>query len=1080
MDLVTPKQTDNELIYLWNQTKKNFQSTLTLDQIFQAQANKTPQNIAVQDVNSCLNYQELDRLSNQLAHHILNSAGPQLLVGICLERSVDTIIAILGILKAGAAYLPIDPAIPTERLEYILNNTQCKLVITHKKQKKRFKRTPLEQIVIDANQYRKETVAQVPQKHNQDSLAYIIFTSGTTGLPKGVAVSHHSIINRLEWMQNQYQFTAQDIILQKTPYTFDVSVWELLLAHQIGASIYFPPQNAHQNPKELHEIITINHISVMHFVPSMLSSFNNYCQKNNLSVPESLRYVFCSGEALYPAQVNNFYALSHHPLEIHNLYGPTEAAVDVTYSFCPKNCSKVYIGKPIQNIQIHILNEQLESCSIGEIGEIYIAGVGLAKEYYNRPELTQERFVYINHLRHYKTGDLASWCANGEIEYYGRNDSQIKLRGYRIELGEIEKTLTKLRSIENAAVLCKQQNGQDLLIAYYEGKKDLPSQKILAHLKKYLPDYMIPAGFIRVEQFPLTANGKLCRKTLGLISISTKKILTSTISDTEEMLAHIWQEALNTTDISKQDDFFLLGGNSLSAAYIVADVHEKLYRHIEVADVYKHPTIELLAKKLSKIKTTRHRNFSKKDWLNNKFLPLTDFQVLLWFSNLFEPKAKKMNVVTRKRLKGQLDTEKFQQALAEIVNRQLVLHYKVAKLWPAQRIKPEKLSNFNLEIKHLGLDACSILNASMLELNKLNRWPRNVPKVKARVFLIADHETEIQLCMSHMICDETSMRILWDELSTAYQKQELCELNSSYQDYIIEEQYENNLKFSKKYKFWSDYLRQATLISFPVANVITNMHKNKQLYSEYYEIPEQLINSLKEKAALKHTNISTILCAILAVSLESYLIANDSKKILINLIKSTRSNHKYDNILGCMVRVDPILVDLQYSANINTVINNIQNDINEIHSLQSFSSILKFSFHDKHFKIGKLLRTLCIKTGLYLYTNLIPIIKRVYTNHNVFYYCWRLAAFERKNIFIINLNLWNNFLSPADNTDYFGLKAATHDMVPYELIQIDDLLDICFIRDHSNHKPYLVISGNLDYKIKNNIKNLMFEMLSNL
>jgi hypothetical protein len=364
------------------------------------------------------------------------------------------------------------------------------------------------------------------------------------------------------------------------------------------------------------------------------------------------------------------------------------------------------------------------------------------------------------------------------------------------------------------------------------------------------------------------------------------------------MLAHIWQEALNTTDISKQDDFFLLGGNSLSAAYIVADVHEKLYKHIEVADVYKHPTIELLAKKLSKIKTTRHRNFSKKDWLNKKILPLTDFQVLLWFSNLFEPKAKKMNVVTRKRLKGHLDTEMFRQALEEIVNRQLVLHYKVAKLWPTQRIKPQKLRKFNLEIKRLGLDACSILNASMLELNKLNRWPRNVPKVKARVFLIADHETEIQLCMSHMICDETSMRILWDELSTAYQKQELCALNSSYQDYIIEEQYENNLKFSKKYKFWSDYLRDATLISFPVANLITNMHKNKQLYSEYYEIPEQLINCLKEKAALKHTNISTILCAILAVSLESYLIANDSKKILINLIKSTRSNHKYDNVLG--------------------------------------------------------------------------------------------------------------------------------------------------------------------------------------
>ncbi len=1086
MDLLTQQETDEEKIYRWNQTQKSFQNHLTLDEIFQTQVQKTPSQIALQDASYTLNYHQLDILSNQLAHHILQHSANNQIIGICLERSIDTVISILAILKTGNAYVPIDPKIPQERLDYILELTNCQTIIYHQKLNSLFNKKDIRKIAFDQNPFIKEATHTPQKKHQPQDLAYVLFTSGTTGLPKGVAITHQGIVNRLEWMQNEYQLNTQDIVLQKTPYTFDVSVWELLLAHQVGASVFVPAPHAHQSPQELYEIIEKHQISVIHFVPSMLHAFNQFCFEKNLNIPRSLRYVFCSGEALFPSQVNAFYNLCQHPLEVHNLYGPTEASVDVTYSHCPKDCTKIYIGRPIQNIQIQILNEQQMPCKIGEIGELYIAGVGLAKEYIQQPKLTQERFIYINHERLYKTGDLAAWAEHGEIEYFGRNDSQIKIRGYRVELGEIEQVLAKYPRIQQTAVLNVPTKNQSILVAYYESKKEIPQQKIITFLKKYLPEYMIPAGYLCVEKFPLNDNGKLCRKTLQQMDIPLNGSKKLAKNQTQEQLITIWKKALHLEEVFVDEDFFLLGGNSLSAANIVADIQEAFQKKINIADIYQCPTIELVEKKLKKIKISNARTYSKKKWMDKIQLPLTDFQILLWFSSLFEPKAKKMNIVTRKRLKGHLDIEHFKLALSRVIERQHALHYDISTWIPAQQfIQKNPISPHNFEyfdISKFSKARNEIhLNESMLALNEFNDWSKKHAKVKARVFRLDDNELEIQLCMSHLICDETSMRILWDELSGFYLNQKLDDLQSSFKEYVIEEQYEHHQEFNKKTKFWNEYLKEATLFQFPSSHVIKNMKKSKLSYSQYFEIPEQYIENLKAFSIKNHVNLNTVLCAMLGISLKEYIPEENQAKPLINVIKSTRYHHKFDNVLGCMIRVDPIVIDLKGSYSLEDISQQVQDEMGKMHSLQAYSSIMKFAFHSNCFKIKKLISTSIIKVGLPLYTAVLKLAKIPYLNPEVFNFCWRLAAFDRKKVYIVNLNMWNNFLQPAENqNDYFGMSAAKHDMVPYELTRIDSLLDVCFIRDHSNHKPYLVLSGNLAQEIKNKINKDILEMCKGL
>ncbi|MEJ1935115.1 amino acid adenylation domain-containing protein, partial [Nostoc sp. NIES-2111] len=435
-----------------------------------------------------------------------------------------------------------------------------------------------------------------------DNLAYVIYTSGSTGKPKGAMNTHKGICNRLLWMQETYQLNTTDTVLQKTPFSFDVSVWEFFWTLITGARLVIAKPGGHKDSDYLIDLITQEQITTLHFVPSMLQAF---LQNRHVEKCSSLRRVVCSGEALPVDLQNRFF--QRLECELHNLYGPTEAAIDVTFWQCQKNSNlkTVPIGRPIANIQIYILDADLQPVSIGVTGEIYIGGVGVARGYLNKEELTQEKFIInpllnLNYQRLYKTGDLARYLPDGNIEYVGRSDFQVKIRGYRIEIGEIENVLSSHPEVREAVVVARADNAEEKqLVAYITYDSSKPTINSLRDfLKTKLPDFMIPAAFVMLETLPLTASGKVDRKALPkpeLFDYSDNSYVAPR-NEVEEKLVQIWSDILHLSKIGVRENFFAIGGDSLKALHLTSKIEQVFNREIPLAIVLTNPVIEDLAK----------------------------------------------------------------------------------------------------------------------------------------------------------------------------------------------------------------------------------------------------------------------------------------------------------------------------------------------------------------------------------------------------------------------------------------------------------------------------------------------------
>ena len=514
----------------FNHTQTPFPDDVTLQELIEAQIDTHGSDTAVICDHDemfgapSLTYAQLNDKVNQLAR-LLRAAGvgPGQVVALMVERSFAMIIGIFGIVKAGGAYLPVSPDNPPERINYMLTDGRVKLVLV---QKKTAGLIAFDGRIIeldDLEVYRGST-ANPPILNQPQDLAYVIYTSGSTGKPKGVMIEQRSLVNRLHWMQQAYPIDGSDVLLQKTPYSFDVSVWELFWWALWGAKLCFLMPSGERNPLAIVETIRRHRVSVMHFVPSMLNVFLEYLEGKDASVPRSLasvRRVFASGEALTPSHVRKFNDIlgSKTRARLTNLYGPTEATVDVSYFDCPvhNDFDNVPIGRPIHNIKLYVIRDG-QQMAIGEAGELCIAGVGLAQGYLNNAPLTAERFIDnpVNPgERIYRTGDVARWLPDGNIEYLGRDDHQVKIRGLRIELGEIENTVREYPGITDCVALVKKYSENVVLIvAYLVCKSDLEVEGLRRHLKKYLPDYMIPNRFEKIDEMPLTPSGKADRKAL--------------------------------------------------------------------------------------------------------------------------------------------------------------------------------------------------------------------------------------------------------------------------------------------------------------------------------------------------------------------------------------------------------------------------------------------------------------------------------------------------------------------------------------------------------------------------------------
>jgi amino acid adenylation domain-containing protein len=603
-------ETEQRTLVEWNDTLADYDDAgKCLHALFEAQVERDADAVALTFEEQQLTYAELNARANRLAHYLrMCGVGPDVLVGICADRSVEMVVGLFGILKAGGAYVPFDPQYPEERLQFMLEDAHARVLLTQAHLLERLPETGAKVVCLDADW---AAIAGQPTDNpspltTEDNLAYVIYTSGSTGKPKGAMNTHAGIVNRLLWMQEAYHLTEHDVVLQKTPFSFDVSVWEFFWPLLVGARLVVARPGGHQDRDYLVDLINRSKVTTLHFVPSMLQVFLDAAGVQSCV---SLRQVICSGEALPFELQERFFA--RQGARLHNLYGPTEAAVDVSYWECQQESERrvVPIGKPITNLQLHVLDRWMRPVPVGVAGELHIGGIGLARGYHWRPELTAEKFIPdpFSHEpggRLYRTGDLARYLPDGNIEFLGRLDFQVKIRGLRIELGEIETVLRGHPDVNDAVVVATEKEpGQTQLVAYVVAAEGGPLEvaTLRSHLNEQVPEYMVPAFFVMLDALPLSPNGKIDRKALPdpeMDSLRREHAVVGPSDVVELKLVQVWEEILGVAPISVKDNFFELGGHSLLGVYLMARIEQVMGGKLPLAVLFKRPTIRQLAELL--------------------------------------------------------------------------------------------------------------------------------------------------------------------------------------------------------------------------------------------------------------------------------------------------------------------------------------------------------------------------------------------------------------------------------------------------------------------------------------------------
>ncbi|WIX76044.1 non-ribosomal peptide synthase/polyketide synthase [Amycolatopsis carbonis] len=747
---------DGELACLesWNATAHDV-PVATLPELFEAQVARTPDAPAVVFEGAALSYAELNERANRLARWLRErGAGPEAVVAVSLPRSLDLVVALYAIHKAGAAYLPLDPDYPAERREFMLADAAPAVVLDGP---------------VDVSGY---DPADLGVRVSPSAPAYVIYTSGSTGRPKGVVVPQAGIVNRLLWMQDEYGLTADDRVLQKTPSSFDVSVWEFFWPLLTGATLVVAKPEGHKDPAYLARLIRDERVTTVHFVPSMLRLF-----LEEAAGCAGLRGVLCSGEALPSDVATRFAELL--PAELHNLYGPTEASVDVTAfrAAGPFDGPGVPLGRPIWNTGTHVLDARLRPVPPGVPGELYLSGVQLARGYLARPGLTAERFV-ANPFgppgeRMYRTGDLARWTDGGVLEFLGRVDHQVKVRGFRVELGEIEAALTTLDGVTGAVVVARDER----LVAYVTGAPG----DVRAELARTLPEHLVPAVVVPLEEFPLAPSGKLDRAALPDPEFTTTGGREPR-SDRERELRDLFAAVLGVPAPSIDDDFFALGGHSLLVMRLVSRIRAA-GAEVSVRDVFEAPTVASLAERLTAPSGDRPELVAGE---RPEVLPLSAAQQRLWFLYRLEGPTSTYSLPTAWRLRGELDLAALRAAFGDVVTRHEVLRtvFEEHDGVPAQRILPGAPLDFAAE---RVTDAEARIRSEVDVPFRLDE----APPVRVRVLTVADDEHVLLVLLHHVVTDEWSEGPLLADLATAYRARlggvapERTPLPVQYADYAL-------------------------------------------------------------------------------------------------------------------------------------------------------------------------------------------------------------------------------------------------------------------------------------------------------
>ncbi|AXG70214.1 tyrocidine synthase 3 [Kordia sp. SMS9] len=836
---ILSQEEETQLLATFNDTKVAYPKDKTVIDLFREQVAKTPEATAIIDDTEILTYQELEDLSNAMANDLLSNTTieNESLIGVALERSEWLIVSLLAILKTGGAYVPIDPTYPQQRKDYIKHDSQCILTITEEY----------------LNEFKtKEKDTRIPKVAiSSDQLAYVIYTSGSTGQPKGVLIEHKSLVNYIKNQIAEFEFDASDKIAQFSNPAFDASLEQIFLSLLTGALFVVIPKEELNPTSIVDNYLNKYEITHFHATPSYLQ------QIPNLHKVTSLKRLISGGEPFNSVLLNGL----ANEVTAYNKYGPTETTISSTITKIDKQYKglQIPIGKPVNNVEVYVLSDQLELQPIGVTGELCISGVGLSRGYLNQPELTEEKFIthpFKSGERLYKTGDLVRWLPDGNIDFLGRKDTQVKVRGYRIELGEIEIALVQQEAISQAIVDAVKYKGEQYLVALYTSENEIDREHLTEFLRAYLPEYMIPNYFQRVDELLLTPNGKVDRNSMAKYSIEGlgEREYIAPSTETERKLAEIWQEVLGVDKVGITDNFFELGGHSLKITQLINKINKELQSSLTVQQVFVSPTIKGLSKEIT---TTNYKSIPKAPV--QELYPLTSSQGRLWVLSQFEGGGQAYNIPGVLKMEGSLDATALELSFRYLIERHDSLRmYFVEKDGEVyQKILSAKALNFTLDTQQINQEELEAKIASFyqeeFDLSK-------APLLSARLLEVSKDQYYLLFAIHHIIGDGWSMEVLTKELMQVYKQlinQEevtLSKLTIQYQDYVVWSQSkEQQAAIQKQEDYWLEKftgeLPVLALPSYQRRPLVKTYNGSTKHYSFGKELSEKLNQFSKAQGA---------------------------------------------------------------------------------------------------------------------------------------------------------------------------------------------------------------------------------------
>ncbi|BFM45582.1 hypothetical protein CFS9_42230 [Flavobacterium sp. CFS9] len=929
------KEEKQRLLFNFNHTKVDYPKNKTVLDLFQEQAKKVSEKIALKDDVKSYSYGELDKLSSQIATYIMAQFGQEdkSPIAVLLGRSANMIAVLLGILKTGRPYIPLDPAFPKDRLSYIVANSQTSIIVNENSYEiegiEEVKTLSLENILDEIDEVQ---VTEFQIVSPQDT-AYIIYTSGSTGNPKGVEIGHQSLLNFLTSIQQAPGIRESDVLFSVTTYSFDISILEFFAPLISGATLYVASQDLLSDPTLIIRKLEELKPTIIQATPSFYQMLFNA----NWQGDKQLK-ILCGGDLLSESLAQK---LISHSSALWNMYGPTETTIWSSVKKIERPSEASNIGKPINNTQFYILDEFLDPKPIGTPGAIYIAGDGLALGYYKNNELTKEKFIqnpFDSNALCYETGDVGKWNNDGEIEFLGRNDNQVKIRGYRIELGDIESQLNQMAAIKAAVVIAKKGAQQEaFLIAYVlKNQEFIDTSEILNQLKMTLPYYMIPNAILPLEEFPLTPNQKLDRKSLSQREIqyhTNEEHFKEPVSDLEIKLSQYWATALNREEaISVTDNFFALGGHSLNAVKLIGLISRNLYLEITLKTIFDFPTIKSLAVYLQELKPTQSNAIPLAEIKD--LYPLTPAQYTIWLASQQTKNSIAYNMSAGYTIEGFMDTARINKAINQIIEKYEILrtHFIEINGIPYQKINATAKNRFETALHQLKKDSIEEVISQLINTEfDLER------ELLIRVQLIELETNQHLLLFSthHIMMDGLSLEIFIKEFIQNYNESTQNQTNDDilklqFKDYsewlhktIKEDQSKNEL-------FWKNYLKNyEPKNSFDRDFSIQNNKQNGSKLS--FEFTEEVTLLLKQLAAEKQITFYTLLVA--AINVLIYKLSKHSD-ICIGTVNSGRNISDLNNQIGMFVKTLVLRTQIQSEQTFADVWENVNHNILEINNYQ--------------------------------------------------------------------------------------------------------------------------------------------------